>query len=269
MKRTLLTLALLLFMTSLAVSNASAQSLFEKKGGLSSAFGKPTSTPTSNGSGAFTAQDLQSYMNRQGLEKTQKLSDSVYKFSYKHEKWTFPGVLSISKDGSRIWLSFGLQSISKDTRPADCSEALLQLMSINGKYGEMFFRYRPESRLISCLSMIQVKGQVSDSEINTMILNLAKFASGTSKMWDTKTWADAPKHVGMWSSEQMQLALAKDGRFELRTRSGTNSGVYKIDTGRISMKDNAGEHIDGNIIFDGPNKFTLKINDSSIMFVRK
>ena len=267
--KSLTTIACLIVIT-LASANAQAQDLFNKnkKTGLSNAFNKPT-TNTNIDLSNFNMSELDKYMEAREFMKEQRLkAGNGYMLTYKHETWKFPVDVVFSKGKTRLWYTFYLSSVPKDVNTNECAAEFMKLMNANGSWGDYFFRYVPKTRRIVLIGAVHIDGQVSQKKLDKQIEMMSKFAVATKDLWNTKTWSDAPKHVGTWKSPSMTLKLSRSGQFELKTGSSNSTGSYTMQDGKMVMVEKNGEKISGSLEFTDANHFELSVNGNQIKFVR-
>jgi len=263
----ILQLGICLVLIGLATT-ASAEDLFKKKKkGLSSAFGTtPTSSPANS---TVKAPELDSYVESRKFKDAKKLGEQYYSFTYEYEKWTIPASMSVSESGTNVWVTLLLDKVDDDVDTQTCSDNFMRLLNSNGKYGDFFFRYSTETKQISLYGTIQVRGTISPEDIDKHLEMMAKITDATVELWNTKTWSDAPMHVGSWKSDNgMQLTFNKNSQFKLASSTSNSSGNYEIASGRIVMTEKSGEKIEGSITFPNSNNFELSINGNTLKFVR-
>ena len=272
MKFKTLTTAACLMIAIISTAQLNAQDLFNKtkKGGLTSAFTKPqTNGSIDLSSKNFSMTELDKYVeSREFMEEKRMKNGNGYMLTYKHETWKFPVDVVFSKGKTRLWYTFYLSSIPQDVDPNECAAEFMKLMNANGSWGDYFFRYIPKTRRIVLIGAIHLDGPVTDETLDKQLDIMSKFAVASKDLWNTKTWADAPKHVGSWKSDSMTLKLTRSGQFELKTGSNTSTGSFKIVDGNMMMTEKNGEKINGTIQFTDANHFQLTVNGNQMKFVR-
>ncbi len=271
MKLNSLTTAICLIVAAITSVNVNAQDLFNKnKGGLTSAFSKPqTNGNVDLSSSKFSMAELDKYVEAREFTQEKRMKNgNGYMLTYKHDTWTFPVDVVFSKGKTRLWYTFYLSTVPADVNPNECAAEFMKLMNANGSWGDYFFRYIPKTRRIVMVGAVHTDGQVTQEKLDNQMQMMSKFAVATKDLWNTKTWGDAPKHVGTWKSDSMTLKLTRSGRFELKTNSNTSTGSFQIADGKITMTEKSGEKINGSLRFTDANHFELNVNGNQMKFVR-
>ncbi len=243
----------------------------EATDGLKSAFG--SASPNTNTAPHYSPIQLGQFI--QSLTKSEiKSSDdkTAYAFEYSVDDLNFPTWMHINSDNTMIWAHYNLAAIPAEANPADYAAKLLDLLAHNGNYGDYFFSFDPEHRMITVYGCLQVRGPITDNDLKTHLDRMAHCARETENLWNPAAWNKTmPQHVGTWhaAANNMTLSLTGSNSFELRVNGQVLSGQYTIDGDALIMQDTQGEKIQGNVRFDNANQFSLIINGAQIQFVRQ
>jgi hypothetical protein len=264
MKRQTSILAICLLAGSLLASNINAND------GLNALFNNPAANH--NPSVAFTADDLKEFVESIPTSNLKALSERAYRFDVEYGDFVFPTLVSTNEAGSVIWTSFNLAAIPEKSTPEEYSPVLLQLLSKNGEYGDYFFSYSEDNRMITLHGCIQVRSKITVQNLTDHLITLGEVASESKNLWSPALWGqDNPRHIGKWhsASHEMDLVLSPANRFELTSAGQVTAGSYRIDGDQVSMKDDRGDTIQGSIRFENANKFSILANGNEIDFVRQ
>ena len=244
----------------------------EATDGLKSAFGTATN-PNTGSAPYYTPNQLGQFIQSIAKSEIQSSDDkTAYSFEYTTNELDFPTWMHINAENTMIWAHYNLAAIPADANPANYAAKLLDLLAQNGNYGDYFFSYDPEHRMITVYGCLQVRGPITDNDLKTHLDRMAHCAMKTQNLWDPAAWNKAmPQHVGTWhaSSNNMTLVLTGSNSFELKVNGQVLSGQYSIDGDALVMQDTQGEKIQGNVRFDNANQFSLIINGAQIPFVRQ
>lgn len=266
MKRHNIILTICFLAGSLLASNINANE------GLTAAFGNKNNIAPSDGSSiAFTPADMKSFVESIPAQNVKALADSTYRFDVEYKEITFPTLMHANEKGSIVWASFNLAPIPDTASPDEYSPILLKLLSSNGEYGDYFFSYSEDTRMITLHGCIQVRGKITNDDLTSHLINMGDVAIEKQNLWNPSLWNhDNPRHIGSWHSNthKMDLVLSTSNRFELNTGGNPMKGNYAIDGDKLTMQDEKGETIQGEVRFDNANQFSILVNGNEIVFVR-
>ena len=245
----------------------------EATDGLKGAFGKPDTPPTSSATAPFyTPARLEQFIGSIPHENLEPSEDRKhYFFDFKYNDYTIPTLMHFSADGTVIWTRYNLAKLPEDSQPAEYASRMLELLGSNGNYGDYFFRYSADNRMIAICGCFQLRGPVSNADLNEHLINMGRVVVETESLWNPAEWnKNTPQHVGTWHDAQskMTLVLTSSNSFELAFQGSTMTGQYSID-GDILVLQDADEKIQGNIRFEHANQFTFSINGAPFNFVRQ
>lgn len=265
MKRHNIILAVCFLAGSFLASNINANE------GLNSLFGGTNVKADEPSSIAFTPADLKAFVESIPAKNVNALSETAYTFDVEYRDYSFPTAVHTNDTGSIIWASYNLAPIPNEAAPDEYSNILLKLMSSNGEFGDFFFSYTEETRMITLHGCIQVRCKVTSQELTDHLIQMGEIAVERQNLWNPSLWnQNNPRHIGTWHSEmhQMDLILAPSNRFELIAGGQPMNGNYVIDGDELTMTDTSGETIVGNVRFDNANQFSILVNGNEIAFTR-
>jgi hypothetical protein len=212
--------------------------------GLNSLFNNTKSNTNNSSSIAFTPADLKAFVDSIPTQNAEALNDTTYKFDVEYRDYSFPTLVQTNETGSIIWATFNLAPIPENSSPDEYAAILLKLLASNGEFGDFFFSYSEESRMITIHGCIQVRSTVTSQELTDHLIRMGDIAVEKQNLWNPSLWnQDNPRHIGTWHSEshKMDLKLAPSNRFDLTAGGNPMSGNYTIDGDQLTMTDGNGE----------------------------
>lgn len=240
---------------------SSLQSLFS-----ASTEASPSPGKTPDGS-QLEFSHLKAILNQLGYKITD-LSEGVMEVEVVQGTWTLPTVVSLSNDGSKIWMFVRLGTLSDD--PATSVNQLRSLLAANGEYGPEFFKYVEDTNLLLLYSCRDNIG-LDNTKIKATVEHLAGVAVETSDIWKA-TATPVGKHVGQWQaaqgSKRMDFSFAANGGFSMKTSDGINlTGNYTILDSKLLLETGS-EKTELAMEWNDANHFSLSLNGKILTFER-
>lgn len=222
-----------------------------------------------------------------------QIKDAGLLIQIKAGKWTIPTLVSLSKDGSQVWMAMVLKTL---TNVSDLdADRLIGLMEANRKYGPAFFTFNRETK------RIELRRAVRNLELDAKVLKLqidilALVAGETATLWSFDSSAGkAPsgnsgnstpskpavsREVGRWVSQLsggqgFALRLDADGSFALVHRKAdgsteTSRGTYTLSENKLTLKGSDQPALEGTVTFSSNDAFNFVIgNGNGLRFERK
>lgn len=121
-----------------------------------------------------------------GYEKdaTIKGDDGVYRFSLPIEGWSFHATISLSSDGSQLWLTAGLQSIPDTANPR--GDIMLRLLAENER-DNIFFSANARSGMLR-LNMAIANRDITPASLRQNLEAFKRRIGQTEDLWNPKKW---------------------------------------------------------------------------------
>jgi hypothetical protein len=241
----------------------------EANEGLNSIFGG--NTTSSLPAYAMTGERFKALLDQIPADEKKQLSDTAWEMTITYKDISFPALVHTNEKGNAIWARYNLAAIPENARPEEYTPYMLELMAKSGTFGDSFFSYDSEHRMIQVWGCIQVRSEVTVQELANHLIMLAEMSIETQSLWNPAQWGqDTPRHAGQWNAAANGMVLVLDiaNRFELRVNNNVTRGSYTIDGDSLSLVDDRGEKIDAQVRFDNANQFTLMVNGNEIGFVR-
>lgn len=266
-------LAAFLFSTfALAIQSANAQDLFssERLSGQDIQGSKNAET--------LTDRELKRVIERAGYEISQVHSGNVYEVAKEEGEWTFPVLVELSPDGSNIWATVVLQEFTG--RLEDHAVRFAKLLAINGKYGNVFFKFDTDTKMMMLVGS-KPNQDITPSVVDDLLGLLSSIAVENDQLWKM---ADSPVEpaldeqvVGSWlhqdDARSMELSFRANGRFTATLsesgRSNSFSGDYTLGAETLDLVSDEGEEFALPLVSLTRRNMTLDLDGMELVLVRR
>lgn len=126
--------------------------------------------------------ELRKTLERGGYEVRKVHSDDVFEIEASEGEWTFPILVELSPDKSNIWCTVVLQEFAGPLE--NHAVRFAKLMALNGKYGNVFFKFDTETRMMMLVGS-KSNLNVTPSGMDETIGLLMSIAAESDSLWKT------------------------------------------------------------------------------------
>jgi len=255
----------ILLLTALVLGTVAAAQVKANEG-LKNLIGRPAESS----SPLTTAAEFREIIDAVPKQEFKEINERVFVFEIRYDEFAFPTIVSRSEDGTHIWNAFRLAAIPENVSAEELVGRLSKLLAVNGDWGDFFFSYDLERRVITFHGCIQVRHKLDQQSYLDHLVKMGQIAKETESLWSPAAWTrDLPRHVGQWRAENgIQLQLVDGERFQLIVSGTTTTGGYQIDGDQVVMQEDDGERLSGQIRFENANQFTLLVDGNATSFTR-
>lgn len=223
-------------------------------------------------------RELKRVIERAGYEVVQVHAGNVYEIEKEEGEWTFPVLVELSPDGSNLWATFVLQEFTG--RLEDHAVRFSKLLALNGKYGNVFFKFDTETRMMMLVGS-RPNQNVTPSVMDDLLSLLGSIAVENDRLWKM---AQAPVEpsmdeqvVGSWlhqdNDRSMKLSFRSNGRFTATLtedgRSNSFSGTYSLGSQTLDLVSDEGEEFALPLVSLTRRNMTLDLDGMELVLVRR
>lgn len=261
-------------------SNVRAASVFTSSGGTA-AVAPPLVGSERTEVKVTAAGQLSRLLNQAGFE-SKEIDERVVTTKKQLDPWSFPVLVTISEDETRLGIVLLLSAVKEGQVPAD---KLLSLLELNRKHAPSQFAYSSQRKRIELYRSIKNQ-DVTGQQLREKIDLLANLAKETEGFWqfDAATASESPAAdstetgtkttslVGRWSaarseSEAFAAKFEANGTFTLvyvkQGRQTRSTGKFTLQGQSLTLEGNQGLRLTGSVISQSDEEFRFLPKDSS------
>ncbi len=254
------------------------------------------------------AEELREMLKSSGFE-AKVVSNRIVTTQKELAPWTFPVMVELSEDETRVTVVLGLKSVSDVSKELPTAK-LLEMMKVSQKNAPALFAYHPGRERTEVSSALKNQG-LTGLELRDEVNRLAILAKKYDTMWSgeqektqesqppqtqtpqtqtpqTQTPPSPPQQnnsptstsrlVGRWSAarsatEAFAVEFTSSQTFNLvyvnNGRQTRSSGKFTVGNGSLSMTTSDGTQITGSLTVNSDTQFTLTIRNSTPLVFRK
>lgn len=139
-------------------------------------------TQSSGNAKKLDGAELRKTLERGGHEIRKVHGEDVFEIEASEGEWTFPILIELSPDKSNIWCTVVLQEFAGPLE--NHAVRFAKLMALNGKYGNVFFKFDTETRMMMLVGS-KSNQNLTPSAMDDMIGLLMSIASESDSLWKT------------------------------------------------------------------------------------
>ena len=187
-------------------------------------------------------------------------------------------LVELSPDGSNLWVTVVLQEFTG--RLEDHAVRFAKLLSVNGKYGNVFFKFDTDTRMMMLVGS-RPNQDVTPSVADDLISLLSAIAVENSNLWKmneelTETSLD-DQILGSWlhreEGRSMELSFRGDARFTAtlveEDQKNSFSGTFSITERKIDLTSDDGEEFALPLVGLTQNSLTVDLDGVELVLVRR